>query len=324
MKIGNIKIENKFFLAPMAGICDSAFRVIVKEFGAGLIYTEMVSEKAIYYKNEKTLKMLYVAEEERPVSLQIFGSDLNTFREALLYVQDNCDCDIIDINMGCPVNKVATKAQAGAGLLKNPELVFEIVSELVKIAKKQITVKIRSGWDDTNINAVEIAKLLEKAGASAIAIHGRTRKQMYTGKCDLEIIKQVKEAVSIPVIGNGDIVDIESAVKMFEYTKVDAIMIGRGAIGNPWIFKQLNQYFNGEDVEVPSFLERVEVAKRHFIKLIDLKTERVAVREMRTHFHHYIKGMPNCSFYKQKVNGLMTKDEYFDMFDSYIKELKNT
>ncbi len=322
MKIGNVKIANKFFLAPMAGICDNAFRTIVKRFGAGLIYTEMVSEKAIYYQNEKTLKMLYVSDEEKPVSLQVFGSDLKTFEYAVEYIDKNSNCDIIDINMGCPVPKVATRANSGAGLMKDPELVYNIVKRLVEISKKPITVKIRTGWDNTNVNAVKIAKLVEKAGASAIAIHGRTRKQMYSGDVDLDTIKAVKEAVEIPVIGNGDIVDINSAIKMFEYTKVDAIMIGRGSLGNPWIFKQLNQYFNNEEVEYPTFEEKLEVAREHFLKLVELKGERVAVREMRTHFHYYVKGMPGCSEYKQLVNKLNSKEEYMNLIDDYLNYLQ--
>ncbi len=316
IKIGNIEIAIPFILAPMAGVCDNAFRTICKEMGAGLVYTEMVSDKAVYYQNERTLKMLYVSDDERPVSLQVFGSDLESFTAAAKYIDKNSNCDIIDINMGCPVPKVATKAQAGAALLKDPEKVFEIVSEIVKIVSKPVTVKIRSGWDQESINAVTIAKVCEKAGASAIAIHGRTRSQMYRGVADLEIIKEVVEAVNIPVFANGDIRDVESAKKMFSYTKCAGLMIGRGAIGNPWIFQELKAWYLNEPYIQPKRQEVIEIILEHLRRLIVLKGERVACLEMRSHAHSYVKGMPNSSQIRLKINSLKTYDEYEKLFNS--------
>ena len=232
--IGNVKIDNRIVLAPMAGVCNSAFRKIIKEMGCGLLYAEMVSDKALVYNSKKTIDMLYMEESERPIAQQIFGSDVETFVKAAKFVCEKMKPDIIDINMGCPVPKVAVRAQAGSALLKDPLKIKEIVKAVVEAVSVPVTVKIRSGWDSDSINAVEVARICEEAGASAITIHGRTRSQGYSGKVDLDIIKKVKEAVNIPVIGNGDIVDIESAKKMFEYTLVDAIMIGRGCLGNPW------------------------------------------------------------------------------------------
>ncbi len=320
-KIGNVEIKNKLVLAPMAGICDNAFRTIVKEFGAGLIYTEMVSEKAVYYKNEKTLKMLYVSDEEKPVSLQVFGSDVETFVEAVKFIDENSNCDIIDINMGCPVPKVATRAGSGAALLKDPELVRKIVSEVVKVSSKPVTVKIRTGWDSASINCVDIAKIIEQSGASAIAIHGRTRKQMYTGKADLELIRKVKEAVNIPVIGNGDIVDVESAKRMID-TGVDAIMIGRGCLGNPFIFEELNCYLEKKPYTPPTPREKMNVALEHLDRLVELKGEKVAVSEMRSQMHYYLKGLPNSSVIKQAVNRTASKQEYVDIISDYLDSIE--
>ncbi len=316
-KIGNVKIANKLVLAPMAGVCDNAFRSIVKEFGAGLVYTEMVSEKAVYYKNEKTLKMLYVTQQERPVALQVFGCDVKTFVKAVQFIDQNVDCDIIDINMGCPVPKVATRANSGAALMKDPKLVEEIIKEVVKVTTKPITVKIRTGWDEHSINCVEIAKIAEQAGASAIAVHGRTRSQMYSGFADYETIKKVKQAVSIPVIGNGDIVDVASARKMLE-TGVDAIMIGRGCLGNPFIFDELNHYFNNKTYTKPTPKQKLDVALDHLDRLIALKSEAVAVREMRSMMHYYLKGIPHASNVKQAVNKVNSRQEYIDLIHNFI------
>ena len=242
-KIRDVVIPNRLVLAPMAGITNEAFRILCKEMGCGLVVAEMVSDKAIGFQNERTLKMTKVNPVEHPISMQIFGGDVESLVQAAKYIDTYSDADIIDINMGCPVNKVAKKSHAGAALLTNPELVYEIVSNVVKSVSKPVTVKIRIGWDMDSINAVEVAKKIEAAGASAITVHGRTRSQFYSGKADLDWIKKVKEAVSIPVIGNGEIVDIATAKHMLEYTGVDAIAIGRGALGNPFIFRELYNYF---------------------------------------------------------------------------------
>lgn len=241
-KIGNIELKNNIVIAPMAGISNSAFRRIVKEMGAGLIYAEMVSDKAIIYDNEKTKQMLYLTAEERPIAQQIFGSDIESFTESAKIVYEQMKPDIIDINMGCPVPKIAIKSQAGSALLKNPDKIKKIVKSVVQAVPCPVTVKIRSGWDEKSINAKLVAKICEEAGASAITIHGRTRKQGYSGNVDLDIIKEVKESVNIPVIANGDIKDIASAKKMLEYTKCDAIMIGRATLGNPWLIKKISYH----------------------------------------------------------------------------------
>ena len=264
MKIGNVEIKNKVVLAPMAGICNSAFRRIIKEMGCGLIVSEMVSDKAIYYGSKKTIDMLYMKDEERPISQQIFGSDKETFVYAAKYIYENMKPDIIDINMGCPVLKVSVKAQAGSALLKSPEKVFEIVKAVVESVPIPVTVKIRSGWDEKSINAVEIAKICEKAGASAITVHPRTRAQGYSGKANWDIIRQVKENVTIPVIGNGDIKSCYDAKRMLEQTNCDMVMIGRAVLGNPWLIKQTIDYldYNIEPSKI-TYLDRLNMISKH-------------------------------------------------------------
>lgn len=323
-KIGNIEIDGQVVLAPMAGICNSAFRKIIKEMGAALIYAEMVSDKAIVFDNEKTKKMLYFEENERPIAQQIFGSDVKTFTESAKKVYELVHPDIIDINMGCPVPKVAKKAQAGAALLKNPNLIYEIVSSVVESVPIPVTVKIRSGWDKEHINAVEVAKVCEKAGASAITVHGRTRNQLYTGKCDLDIIKKVKEAVNIPVIGNGDIVSIESAKKMLEYTGCDAIMIGRGSLGNPWLIKEIDTYLRtGIIIEKPSYLDRINMCYKHLDYLMKIKSETISVLEMRSHISWYISGLPGNKEIKSLCHQAKTKKELLEILDNYQKKIYN-
>ena len=270
-KIGNVEIKNRIVFAPMAGISNIVFRSLIKEMGAGLIYSEMVSNMGIIYNSKNTIDMLEINEKERPISIQIFGSDKDSFVKAAKYVEEHAKPDIIDINMGCPVPKVAVKSQAGSGLLKNPEKIYEIVKAVVESTKTPITVKIRAGWNDNNINCVEVAKLIEKAGASAIAIHPRTREQGYSGKANWEYIKQIKEAVSIPVIGNGDIKTIYDAEKMLKETNCDAVMIGRNTIGNPWFIKECVEYIEHKKIiEQPTHKERVDMLKKHYNLLTNI------------------------------------------------------
>ena len=319
-KIRDIEIPNKLVLAPMAGITNEAFRLICKEMGCGLVVAEMVSDKAIGFQNSRTLKMTEVNPLEHPISMQIFGGDVESLVNAAKYIDECSDADIIDINMGCPVNKVAKKSHAGASLLQDPDLIYEIVSNVVKAVKKPVTVKMRIGWDFDSINAVEVAKLIEKAGASAITVHGRTRSQFYTGKADLDWIKRVKEAVSIPVIGNGDIVDIKSAVHMLEYTKCDAIAIGRGALGNPFIFRELKAYFeDGTIISRPSKEELYTTIMKHYDLLLKLKGERLALLEMRSHVAWYIKGMPGSAKIKDICNKQSDFNEVKKILNDYLE-----
>ena len=300
-KIGNVKISNQVVLAPMAGICNSAYRQICKDMGCGLIYAEMVSDKAITYNNQKTIDMLYMTEKERPISQQIFGSDKESFVEAAKFIEKEMKPDIIDINMGCPVPKVAVRAQAGSALLKDPDKIFDIVSSVVSTVNVPVTVKIRSGWDSNHINAVEVAKVIEKAGASAICVHPRTRSQGYSGKADWNIIKEVKENVSIPVIGNGDIKSPEDAKRMLEETKCDAVMIGRGVLGNPWLIKNIVNYLDGKEVIDVSIVDRIDMCLKHLKLLDSLKNEKLACLEIRNHISWYFKGIKGANELKNKV-----------------------
>lgn len=300
-KIGNVKISNQVVLAPMAGICNSAYRQICKDMGCGLIYAEMVSDKAITYNNQKTIGMLYMTEKERPISQQIFGSDKESFVEAAKFIEKEMKPDIIDINMGCPVPKVAVRAQAGSALLKDLDKIFDIVSSVVSSVNVPVTVKIRSGWDSNHINAVEVAKVIEKAGASAICVHPRTRSQGYSGKADWNIIKEVKENVSIPVIGNGDIKSPEDAKRMLEETKCDAVMIGRGVLGNPWLIKNIVNYLDGKEVIDVSIVDRIDMCLKHLKLLDSLKNEKLACLEIRNHISWYFKGIKGANELKNKV-----------------------
>lgn len=318
MKIGNVEIKNKVVLAPMAGICNSAFRRIIKEMGCGLIVSEMVSDKAIYYGSKKTIDMLYMKDEERPISQQIFGSDKETFVYAAKYIYENMKPDIIDINMGCPVLKVSVKAQAGSALLKSPEKVFEIVKAVVESVPIPVTVKIRSGWDEKSINAVEIAKICEKAGASAITVHPRTRAQGYSGKANWDIIRQVKENVTIPVIGNGDIKSCYDAKRMLLETNCDMVMIGRAVLGNPWLIKQTVDYldYNIEPSNV-TYLDRLNMISKHIDYLLENNNEKITLLQMRSHVLWYLKGVN--SNLKKQIMEVKTVLEFKELLDEEKK-----
>lgn len=320
-KIGNVEIKNRVVLAPMASISNSAFRKIAKEMGAGLVVAEMVSDKAIYYNSQKTLDMLYMTDEERPISQQIFGADKDTFVYAAKYIYEHMHPDIIDINMGCPVPKVALRAQAGSALLKNPDKIYEIVKAVVQSVPIPVTVKIRSGWDNNSINAKEVAKICEKAGAKAITIHGRTRSQGYSGKVNLDVIKEVKESVNIPVIGNGDIKTPEDAKKMLDYTGCDAIMIGRGVLGNPFLIRNTINYLDGKEIIPVTNIDKINMLIKHFNYLLEIKSEKTALLEMRTIASYYLKGLPASSLVKEKIFKCQTKEEFLELIQTYFQSL---
>ena len=316
IKIKDLELENNLILAPMAGVTDLPFRKICKEFGPGLVCTEMVSSKAIYHDDTKTKLLMNTDGEKRPISMQIFGSDEETMGYAAKYVSKIAD--IVDINMGCPAPKVVKNGD-GSKLLLDIEKAEKVIKAVVKNSTKPVTLKIRKGWDCNNIVATEFAQMAEKAGVSAITIHGRTRTEMYSGKVDLDIIKKVKESVKIPVIGNGDIVDEESALKMFEYTGVDGIMIGRGTFGNPWIFKRIKHYLEtGEKLPVVTYEEKLRVIKEQIQLELDNKPEVTAIREMRKHIAWYTKNMPNSSEFRCEINKIEDKEQLVKIVEDYF------
>lgn len=308
LTIGNVTLENNLILAPMAGVTDLPFRLLCKEQGAGLLCTEMISAKAIHFKNKNTKSLMRILPEERPVSLQLFGSEPDLMAEIAAQIEDE-PFDILDINMGCPVPKVVNN-QEGSALMKNPKLVGEIVSKMASAIKKPLTVKIRKGFTEGSVNAVEIAKIIEASGAAAIAVHGRTREQYYAGKADWDIIRQVKEAVSIPVIGNGDVNSPESAKRLIEETGCDGIMIGRAARGNPWIFGRINRFLEtGVKEEEPGVQEVKEMILKHARLQIKYKGEYTGMREMRKHVAWYTAGMPHSASVRRQVNEVETYEQ---------------
>lgn len=319
-KIGDVEMKNRVVLAPMAGICNSAFRLTVKEFGAGLVCAEMISDKGIVLKNEKSMRMLYIDEREKPLSLQIFGGEKKSLVEAAQFVDKHSIADIIDINMGCPVPKI-TKVDAGAKWLLDPNKIYDMVAAVVDAVDKPVTVKMRMGWDEDHIYAVENARAVERAGGKAVSLHGRTRVQLYTGTSNWDIIREVKEAVNIPIIGNGDVLTPQDAKRMLDQTGCDGVMIGRAALGNPWMIYRTVKYLEtGELVEEPSAQEKIDVCTLHLDRLIDLKNEYVAVREMRKHASYYLKGIRGNAKVRDAINECTTRAEMVGVLNSLVEE----
>ena len=318
MKIGNVQLDNEVFLSPMAGVTDLPFRTICKEKGCGMLYTEMINAKALCYDDENTKKMLRMDKDEHPVAVQIFGSDPEFMGKAAI-IMNQYPNEILDINMGCPAPKVIKNGD-GSALMRNPKLAAEVLTAVVKNSEKPVTLKIRKGCDDDSVNAVEIAKIAEEFGISALAIHGRTREQFYSGKADWDMIAEIKQAINIPVIGNGDVFEVEDAVNMLEKTKCDAIMIGRGAQGNPWIFNIINHYMKtGEILPEPTLEEKITTAIRHMNLAVAEHGDYVAVREMRKHIGWYLKGLKNSAKYRDQINKITDYKEVITMLEEYMQ-----
>lgn len=319
-QIGDIVMDNRVVLAPMAGVCNSAFRLTVKEFGAGLVYAEMISDKALNTRNQKTMDMLYIDERENPMTLQIFGGDKENLVEAAKYVDKSTTADIIDINMGCPVNKII-KCEAGAKWLLDPNKIYEMVSAVVDAVEKPVSVKMRIGWDDEHVFAVENAIAAERAGVSAIAMHGRTRMQMYEGKANWDVLAEVKKHINVPFIGNGDVETPQDAKRMLDHTGADAVMIGRAALGNPWMMYQTVRYLEtGELLPEPSLREKMDVCLLHFERLKALKGEKIAVLEMRSHASWYLKGLRGNGKIRNAINTAVTGDDLRTIINSVVAE----
>jgi len=320
LTIGGVELDNPVILAPMAGVCNPAFRKLAKQLGAGMVCAEMVSDKALVHGSKKSHKMLTILPDEHPVSLQLVGYDKESMVQAAEMVGET-NADIIDINMGCPVLKIY-KNGSGAALARDPNYAADIVRAVVERVDKPVTVKFRKGWDDENVNAVEVAKAVEQAGAQAVAVHGRTAKQLYSGKADWSIIRKVKNAVSIPVIGNGDIVEPEDAKRMIEETGCDGVMIGRSALGNPWVFREISHFLeHGVKLPRPDAQERIEVALRHMNLLVADKGEVIGVKEMRKHAAWYIKGLPGCAEMREEINKQETMDGMEHVLREYLDKL---
>ena len=322
LKLGNLKLENNVFLAPMAGITDLPFRLICKEYGCGMVYTEMVSAKGLYYGSERTEELLLVHPKEHPIGVQIFGSEPDIMALMAERISSQ-NIELIDINMGCPAPKIVKNGQ-GCALMKEPEKIRNIVRAVVQSSSKPVTVKIRKGWDDSEINAVEIAKIASGEGAAAITVHGRTREQFYSGNADWDIIREVKESIDIPVIGNGDIFTPEAALKMFDYTGCDGVMVARGVQGQPWIFKGILHYLNtGQLLPEPSVPERINIALRQLDLAVELKGEKLGVIEMRKHLTWYLKGMRNANSIKDTINKLGDQEQVKNILLEYLEREYN-
>lgn len=321
IKIKNVNIKNRIVLAPLAGYTNMSYRKIMKEMGVGLVYSEMISAKGLVYENDKTFAMTKVDKNEHPISMQLFGGDIESLVKASIILDKESDCDIIDFNMGCPVRKVL-KADAGSELLRHPDKVYEIISNVVKNVSKPVSVKIRAGWDHSCINASLVAKNIEAAGASLIAIHGRTKSDIYNGSVNLDYIKAVKDSVNIPVIGNGDIRSVDDAIKMFEYTGVDFVMVGRGSFGNPWLIRDLVDYFNGDELKSPPTpIERILMCEKHFNYLLEEFPEKLAVLQMRSLASWYIKGIKNSKEFKRKLITITRKEELYFLLNELKEEV---